>query len=99
MSDLPTPMLSWGFCWSGPARIVLGDQGRSISRCPPAPSRSDVADGRTPHAVRSPAKTQGRRSGAGRTAATSSRLLYEAIGKTYDGLGFDAVADGCSETW
>ena len=40
-----------------------------------------------------PAKTKGLPVGPGRTAATSSQLLYEAIGKTYDGLGFGAVAD------
>jgi hypothetical protein len=31
--------------------------------------------------------------GSGRTVATGSRLLYEAIGAVYDGLGFDAVGD------
>jgi hypothetical protein len=31
--------------------------------------------------------------GPGRTAATSSRLLYEAIGAVYDALGFGAVGD------
>ena len=31
--------------------------------------------------------------GPGRTMATSSRLLYAAIGMVYDGLGFDAVGD------
>ena len=31
--------------------------------------------------------------GPGRTVATNSRLLYEAIGAVYDALGFDALAD------
>lgn len=32
--------------------------------------------------------------GPGRTVATNSRLLYEAIGAVYDALGFGAVGDG-----
>jgi hypothetical protein len=31
--------------------------------------------------------------GPGRTVATNSRLLYEAIGAVYDALGFDVLAD------
>jgi Transposase DDE domain len=31
--------------------------------------------------------------GPGRTTATNSRLLYEAVGAVYDALGFDAIGD------
>ena len=76
-------------------RIVVGGQAAlDIEVAARAQSMADVPDFRertlvaaatapVPAAVAPP----------GRTAATSSRLLYDVIGAVYDWLGFDAVAD------
>ncbi len=56
-------------------------------------SVQEVANGSAATLFGPPAKPKGLPVGPGRTASTSSRLLYEAIGKTYDGLGFGAVGD------
>ena len=56
-------------------------------------SVADVADGNTPTLFAPAAKTKTVPAGPGRTTATSSRLLYEAIGTVYHGLGFDALGD------
>ena len=74
--------------------IALGDQGQLEFEVPArTESAQDVANGSTATLFGPPAKTKGLPVGPGRTASTSSRLLYEAIGNTYDRLGFDAVAD------
>ena len=62
-------------------------------------SGDDVADGDAATLFAAPAKAEGIPAGPGRTAATSSRLLYQAIGGVYDGLGFDAVGDEVSGIW
>jgi Transposase DDE domain len=55
---------------------------------------TDVADWRT-GTLRLPAGVpEGAPVVSGRTAATSSRLLYDVIGAIYDWVGFDVVADG-----
>jgi Transposase DDE domain len=55
---------------------------------------ADVADWRT-GTLRLPAGVpKGAPVASGRTAATSSRLLYDVIGAIYDWVGFDVVADG-----
>lgn len=74
--------------------MALGNQAEFGFEVPArTESVADVADGRTSMLVAPPAKTKGAPVGPGRTAGTSSRLLYEAIGRTYDGLGFDTVGD------
>lgn len=74
--------------------IALGDQGQLEFEVPArTASVQEVANGSTAMLFGPPAKPKGLPVGPGRTAATSSRLLYEAIGKTYDGLGFRAVGD------
>jgi hypothetical protein len=74
--------------------IALGDQGQLEFEVPARiESVQEVANGSTATLFGLPTKTKGLPVGPGRTAATSSRLLYEAIGKTYDGLGFHAVGD------
>ena len=74
--------------------IVLGDQGQLEFEVPArTQSVTDVADGSAATLFGPPAKTKGAPVAPGRTAATSSRLLYEAVGATYDGLGFGVVAD------
>jgi hypothetical protein len=74
--------------------IVLGDQGQLEFEVPArTESVQEVANGSAATLFGPPAKPKGLPVGPGLTAATSSRLLYEAIGKTYDGLGFDAVGD------
>src|SRR5699024_10910127 len=54
---------------------------------------ADVPDWRTSTLIPGPAALPGSPVGPGRTAATSSRLLYDVVGAVYDWLGFDAVAD------
>ena len=74
--------------------IALGDQGQFEFEVPArTESVQEVANGSPATLFGPPAKSKGLPVGPGRTAATSSRLLYEAIGRTYDGLGFDAVGD------
>ncbi|BBZ03838.1 IS1634 family transposase [Mycolicibacterium chitae] len=74
-------------------RIAIGDQDVLDFEVPARAQRvADVADWRhgtltlPPVSPRVPAAP-------GRTAATSSRLLYDVIGGIYDWIGFDAVAD------
>ncbi|WP_027331313.1 IS1634 family transposase [Mycolicibacterium tusciae] len=74
--------------------IALGDQSQLEFEVPArTESIHDVCDGSTATLFRPPPETTGASAGPGRTTGTSSRLLYEALGATYDGLGFDAVAD------
>ena len=74
--------------------IALGDQGQLEFEVPVRiESVQEVANGSAAALFGPPAKGKGLPVGPGRTASTSSRLLYEATGKTYDGLGFDAVGD------
>jgi transposase len=74
--------------------IALGDQGQLEFEVPArTESVQEVANGSPATLFGPPAKPKGLPVGPGRTAATSSWLLYEAIGKTYDGLGFHAVGD------
>ncbi len=54
---------------------------------------SDVADWRTGTLTLSPGVPTGAPASPGRTAATSSRLLYDVIGAVYDWVGFDVVDD------
>lgn len=74
--------------------IALGDQGQLEFEVPVRiESVQGVANGSPATLFGPPTKTKGLPVGPGRTASTSSRLLYEAIGRTYDGLGFGAVVD------
>jgi hypothetical protein len=74
--------------------MVLGDQGQlEFEVAARTESVEEVANGSAATLFGPPAKTKGLPVGPGRTAATSSQLLYEAIGRTYDGLGFEAVGD------
>ena len=74
--------------------IALGDQGQLEFEVPVRiESVQEVANGSAAALFGPPAKGKGLPVGPGRTASTSSRLLYEATGKTYYGLGFDAVGD------
>jgi hypothetical protein len=54
---------------------------------------AEVADGRSRVLIAPVAKAKRVPARPGRTAATSSRLLYDAIAGVYDWLGFDAVDD------
>jgi hypothetical protein len=75
-------------------RIVAGDQDvRDIDVPARAERIADVADWRAGMLVAPPARPRGAPAAPGRTAATSSRLLYDVIGAVYDWLGFDVVAD------
>ena len=74
--------------------MALGNQGQFGFEVPVrTESVDDVADPNTATLFAPPAKIKAIPAGPGRTAATSSRLLYEAIGGVYDALGFDAVGD------
>jgi hypothetical protein len=74
--------------------VVVGDQ-EVLGFDVPARTEqvADVSDGRSHMLIAPPAKSKGAPAGPGRTAATSSRLLYDAIAGVYDWLGFDAVDD------
>ena len=75
-------------------QIVTGEQEAFAIEVPVRPARvEDVPDWRTSTLIPAPAAPEGAPVGSGRTAATSSRLLYELLGAVYDWLGFDAVAD------
>jgi Transposase DDE domain len=75
-------------------RIVTGEQEALEIEVPARPARiEDVSDWRTSTLIPAPATHKGSAVGPGRTAATSSRLLYDVLGAVYDWLGFDAVAD------
>lgn len=78
---------------------ITGEQAALAIEVPACPSRvADVPDWRTSTLKPTPAAAMGAPVGSGRTAATHSRLLYDVLGAVYDWLGFDAVADQCSET-
>jgi hypothetical protein len=74
--------------------VVVGDQ-EVLGFDVPARTEqvTDVSDGRSHMLIAPPAKSKGAPAGPGRTAATSSRLLYDAIANVYDWLGFDAADD------
>ncbi|WP_244606300.1 IS1634 family transposase, partial [Mycobacterium attenuatum] len=55
---------------------------------------ADVADWRTGTLRLAAGVPKGAPVASGRTARTSSRLLYDVIGAIYDWVGFDVVADG-----
>jgi Transposase DDE domain len=76
-------------------RIVTGDQDVLDFEVSARAARvADVADWQT-GTLRLPAGVpKGAPVASGRTAATSSRLLYDVIGAIYDWVGFDVVADG-----
>jgi Transposase DDE domain len=75
-------------------RIAAGDQEVLDIEVPVRSERvADIADWRAGMLVVPPAGPKGAPAGPGRTAAASSRLLYEVIGAVYDWLGFDVVAD------
>ncbi len=75
-------------------QIVTGEQEALDIEVPARPERiEDVPDWRTSMLIPAPAAPKGAPVGSGRTAATSSRLLYDVLGAVYDWLGFDAVAD------
>ena len=75
-------------------RIAAGDQAVLDIEVPARAERvADVADWRAGELVGPPARPEGAAAGPGRTAATSSRLLYDVIGAVYDWLGFDVVDD------
>ncbi len=75
-------------------QIVAGDQDVLDFEVPARTQRvADVADWRTGTLTLSPGVSKGAPAPPGRTAATSSRLLYDVLGAFYDWLGFDAVDD------
>jgi len=66
---------------------------------PVRPTRiEEVSDWRTSTLIPTPAP-KGVPVGSGRTAAISSRLLYDVLGAVYDWLGFHAVADVVFGIW
>lgn len=75
-------------------RVITGDQDVLDFEVPARTQRVvDVADWRTGTLTLSPGVPKGAPAPPGRTAATSSRLLYDVIGAIYDWLGFDTVDD------
>jgi len=75
-------------------QIVTGRQEAFDIEVPTRPARvEDVPDWRTSTLLPVPPAPKGVPVGSGRTAATSSRLLYDLLGAVYDWLGFDVVAD------
>jgi hypothetical protein len=75
-------------------QIVTGEQEALEIEVPARPARiEDVPDWRTSTLIPVPATHKGSPVGPGRTAATSSRLLYDVLGAVYDWLGFDVVDD------
>jgi hypothetical protein len=75
-------------------QIVTGEQEALAIEVPVRPARvADVPDWRTSTLLPVPLAPKGVPVGSGRTAATSSRLLYDLLGAVHDWLGFDAVAD------
>ena len=81
-------------------RIVTGGQKAFEIEVPSRPARiEDVPDWRTSTLIPAPAAHRGSPVGPGRTAATSSRLLYDVLGAVYDWLGFALSMIQCSGTW
>ncbi|MGB0973269.1 MAG: IS1634 family transposase, partial [Mycobacterium sp.] len=75
-------------------QIVAGEQEAFDIEVPVRPARvQDVPDWRTSTLLPVPPAPKGAPVSSGRTAATSSRLLYDLLGAVYDWLRFDAVAD------
>ena len=75
-------------------QIVAGEQEALDIEVPVRPARvQDVPDWRTSTLIPSPPVAQGEPVTSGRTAATSSRLLYDLLGAVYDWLGFGAADD------
>jgi hypothetical protein len=75
-------------------RIATGDQDVLDFEVPVRTERvTDVADWRAGTLTLSPPGPKGAPAPPGRTAATSSRLLYDVLGTVYDWLGFDVVDD------
>ena len=75
-------------------QIVAGEQESLDIEVPVRQTRvADVPDWRTTSLIPIPPAPEGVLVGSGRTAATSSRLLYDLLGAVYDWLGFDAVTD------
>lgn len=74
--------------------IVAGEQASLDIEVRVRPTRvTDVPDWGTSSLIPTPPAANGVLVGSGRTAATSSRLLYDLLGAVYDWLGFDALAD------
>jgi hypothetical protein len=74
--------------------IVAGEQASLDIEVQLRPTRvTDVPDWRTSSLIPTPPAANGVLVGSGRTAATSSRLLYDLLGAVYDWLGLDALAD------
>jgi len=75
-------------------RIATGDQDVLDFEVSARVQRvGDVADWRTGTLMLSAGVPKGAVAAPGRTAATSSRLLYDVIGAIYDWVGFDVVDD------
>lgn len=75
--------------------MAVGNQGEFGFEVPVrTESITDVATGAIAALFGEPVAAKPAPVGPGRTVATSSRLLYEALGGVYDGLGFDTVGDG-----
>lgn len=75
-------------------RIATGDQDVLDFEVSTRTARvGDVADWRTGTLTLPAGVPKGAPAGSGRTAATSSRLLYDVIGGIYDWVGFDVVDD------
>jgi hypothetical protein len=76
-------------------RIATGDQDVLDFEVSARTQRvADVADWRSGTLTLSAGVPKGAAVAPGRTAATSSRLLYDVIGGIYDWVGFDVVGDG-----
>lgn len=75
-------------------RIATGDQEALDFEVPARVQRvADVADWRTGTLTLAAGVPKGAVVAPGRTAATSSRLLYDVLGAIYDWVGFDCVGD------
>lgn len=75
-------------------QIATGDQDVLDFEVPVRTARvADVADWRTGTLTLPAGVPKGAAVAPGRTAATSSRLLYDVIGAIYDWVGFDVVDD------
>ena len=75
-------------------QIVSGEQEALDIEVPVRPARvQDVPDWRTSTLLAVPPAPRGAPVSSGRTATTSSRLLYDLLGAVYDWLGFDVLAD------
>ena len=70
-------------------QIITGEQEALDIEVPARPERiEDAPHWRTSTLIPAPAALKGAPVGSGRTAATSSRLLYDVLGAVYDWLGF-----------